>query len=370
MSFEVARDLDALLEPPAELVCPITHSVFLDPVLTAAGHVYERAAIERHFERSDSDPMSNQRLVNKSLTPVYVLKARALEYRESTARACVERACDGRCRDPVPLLRRAVELVADAGLSVHGLTAETVAYVSTHPSNALCLQAFAQGLVRSGYRDRAAAIFFSLLLSDPDRSHQADLLRCCLACWAPPSASDDSPGRAAASVAELLASGASCGAEASCAGGSSDGHAMEKLVCLFGSGQTVLSWGQIIDLTEEAGLGVEFAARLCEQLLFGPSRGLYERAGDDDEASAASSCLGGWRAEKVVLCKYVQVLTTSLKAQQSETERRVQELERWRRRASQGGGGWAVAAAAVSVAGAAAARRRLDHSSGCVTHSC
>ena len=28
-----------LFEAPSELVCPITHAVFLDPVLTQAGHV-------------------------------------------------------------------------------------------------------------------------------------------------------------------------------------------------------------------------------------------------------------------------------------------------------------------------------------------
>ena len=76
---------------PAELVCPITHAVFTDPVLTAAGHVsvptppapaptrrahlpalaapaaqiYERAAIEQHLARSDTDPLTRQHLLNK-----------------------------------------------------------------------------------------------------------------------------------------------------------------------------------------------------------------------------------------------------------------------------------------------------------------
>lgn len=76
--------------------------------------------------------------------------------------------------------------------------------------------------------------------------------------------------------------------------------------------------------------------RLCEQLLFRPRGGLG-RADSEEEVSTA--CLGSWQTEKEVLCKYVQVLTCSLKEQQSEGERRVAELERWRRQAARGSGG-------------------------------
>ena len=39
---------------------------------------------------------------------------------------------------------------------------------------------FAQGLFQAGYRDKAAAIYGSLLLGDADRVQQAELLRRCL----------------------------------------------------------------------------------------------------------------------------------------------------------------------------------------------
>jgi hypothetical protein len=41
---------EALLRDfPSDLICPITHQLFRDPVLTACGQVYERSAIgERH----------------------------------------------------------------------------------------------------------------------------------------------------------------------------------------------------------------------------------------------------------------------------------------------------------------------------------
>lgn len=59
----------------------------------------------------------------------------------------------------------------------------------THPT--LCriaLQLFASGLFQAGYRDRAAAIYSTLLLQDADRVQQAELLRRCLR-WGFPSSS-------------------------------------------------------------------------------------------------------------------------------------------------------------------------------------
>lgn len=103
-----------IFDAPPELVCPLTLAPFIDPVLTTAGHVYERGAIQTHLEHSSTDPLTRQPLLNKSLTPVYVIRARAMEYRESVAKACIQRVCSGAgVPDPVRYLRRAVELVAD-----------------------------------------------------------------------------------------------------------------------------------------------------------------------------------------------------------------------------------------------------------------
>lgn len=75
--------------------------------------------------------------VRRSLTPVYVLRSRSLEYRETVAAACIERVCGGGPPQAlVRFLRRAVELIADTGSSVQGLSRETVEYVREHPSNA------------------------------------------------------------------------------------------------------------------------------------------------------------------------------------------------------------------------------------------
>ena len=39
-----------LFEAPSELVCPITHAVFLDPVLTQAGHVRVLIIFKPHLQ--------------------------------------------------------------------------------------------------------------------------------------------------------------------------------------------------------------------------------------------------------------------------------------------------------------------------------
>lgn len=100
--FATARPCASLL-PPALQVCPLTLAPFVDPVLTSAGHVswrgggtldgpsaarhrilclpvppwpkraapvlvlqvYERAAIMSHMERSNTDPLTRQPLLNK-----------------------------------------------------------------------------------------------------------------------------------------------------------------------------------------------------------------------------------------------------------------------------------------------------------------
>ena len=64
--------------PPAErkrtrltinLECPISLTRMVDPVVAADGHTYDRASIEEWFQRSDTSPMTNERLVNKNLVP-------------------------------------------------------------------------------------------------------------------------------------------------------------------------------------------------------------------------------------------------------------------------------------------------------------
>ena len=134
---------EALLDNPPDLVCPITHELFKEPVINAAGQVYERSAIEAYMRRSLMDPVTRMQLHPTSvLTPVWIVKSRydtsklcfvskircscsaiscasrCLEYREGTARRCVEQAYRSPGQGAVRYVRRAVELCGDANFTV------------------------------------------------------------------------------------------------------------------------------------------------------------------------------------------------------------------------------------------------------------
>ncbi|KAK1879017.1 E3 ubiquitin-protein ligase CHIP [Dissostichus eleginoides] len=52
-----------LVEPvpqfiPQHLICPLTKKMFVDPVKTAYGTVYERKAIEEHLKKNQYDPLA------------------------------------------------------------------------------------------------------------------------------------------------------------------------------------------------------------------------------------------------------------------------------------------------------------------------
>ena len=49
--------------------CSITGHYFVNPVVTADGHTYERAAIERWFLRKRTSPISNATLLSKRVVP-------------------------------------------------------------------------------------------------------------------------------------------------------------------------------------------------------------------------------------------------------------------------------------------------------------
>ena len=115
-----------LFQNPADLVCPLTLSLFKDPVINGLGQVYERAAIEEHFQQKAKakcravDPITNVPLESLQLTPVYPMRSRALEYREQTGKACVEAACHRSCSEPIMYIRRAVELCSEVNIRIPG----------------------------------------------------------------------------------------------------------------------------------------------------------------------------------------------------------------------------------------------------------
>uniref|UniRef100_A0A8C5EWC4 Uncharacterized protein n=2 Tax=Gouania willdenowi TaxID=441366 RepID=A0A8C5EWC4_GOUWI len=77
-----------LVEPesfPDHLVCKLTKKVFVDPVKTKNGRVYERKAIEKHLKMSKFDPfLTPQTLLRRTdLKPHHEMKKMVIEYRSN-----------------------------------------------------------------------------------------------------------------------------------------------------------------------------------------------------------------------------------------------------------------------------------------------
>eukprot|EP00928_Gymnodinium_smaydae_P065086 TRINITY_DN48283_c0_g1_i1.p1 TRINITY_DN48283_c0_g1~~TRINITY_DN48283_c0_g1_i1.p1 ORF type:complete len:269 (+),score=68.52 TRINITY_DN48283_c0_g1_i1:42-809(+) len=92
-------DAMGLEEPPAKLArveralraladrlkCPITGELLMDPVATADGHVYERAAIERWLTQHETSPSTGSRLPNKEVTSSPLTRGVVRDFVESGA---------------------------------------------------------------------------------------------------------------------------------------------------------------------------------------------------------------------------------------------------------------------------------------------
>ena len=74
--------------PPNELLCPITLEVMVDPVMTADGHTYERAAIQRVFQNTaraeaPRSPVTGLLLSSRLLIPNIALRSMCMDYSEA-----------------------------------------------------------------------------------------------------------------------------------------------------------------------------------------------------------------------------------------------------------------------------------------------
>ncbi|XP_056299208.1 uncharacterized protein LOC130212098 [Pseudoliparis swirei] len=66
---------------PQHLICPLTKKMFVDPVKTRNGTVYERKAIEKHLKTSKSDPKGPESLTKADLKPATDMKKMVTEQR-------------------------------------------------------------------------------------------------------------------------------------------------------------------------------------------------------------------------------------------------------------------------------------------------
>lgn len=80
-----------------------------------AGSIYERSAILEHLSKNPRDPLTGTTLPSVQLTPVFLLKSRALEYAERATRAALDCTTRADCPDPIRWLRRAVDICDESG---------------------------------------------------------------------------------------------------------------------------------------------------------------------------------------------------------------------------------------------------------------
>nr|XP_014353347.1 PREDICTED: uncharacterized protein LOC102365633 [Latimeria chalumnae] len=66
---------------PKHLSCPLTKSLFIDPVRTPAGNVYERRAIEDHLKRNKTDPLNGKPLEPGELKPHHQMESMVKNHR-------------------------------------------------------------------------------------------------------------------------------------------------------------------------------------------------------------------------------------------------------------------------------------------------
>ena len=87
---------------PPQYLCPITGEVMEDPVTTADGHAYERAAIAQWLQAHDTSPVTNAQLPHRNLAPAHALRQLIEEFVATNPEAFIstepsytERRCSG-----------------------------------------------------------------------------------------------------------------------------------------------------------------------------------------------------------------------------------------------------------------------------------
>ena len=69
-----AASASALPEVPDGFLCPISHSVLVDPVIAQDGHTYERDAIEQWLTTHITSPLTGAEMGSTTLTPNFALR--------------------------------------------------------------------------------------------------------------------------------------------------------------------------------------------------------------------------------------------------------------------------------------------------------
>ncbi|CAG9320215.1 unnamed protein product [Blepharisma stoltei] len=71
---------DIEVEGMEALLCPISHELMRNPVITPYGHCFEKSQIEAWLDLHNYCPLTRQKLTKKQLRPCYTLKYAVEQY--------------------------------------------------------------------------------------------------------------------------------------------------------------------------------------------------------------------------------------------------------------------------------------------------
>ena len=83
--LQLAEARQTCRKVPDALICPITCTVFEDPVICADGHTYERVQITSWLQNHDTSPKTNELLPSTMLIPNIQVRQLVAEYKQQDA---------------------------------------------------------------------------------------------------------------------------------------------------------------------------------------------------------------------------------------------------------------------------------------------
>ena len=72
--------------PPPEFLCPLTHMLMVDPVVTCDGNTYERSAISLWLQSHNTEPLTGEVLRTKELYPCNFARSQIRAYMDRQSR--------------------------------------------------------------------------------------------------------------------------------------------------------------------------------------------------------------------------------------------------------------------------------------------
>lgn len=93
LGSSLQKQMDELLEEDAELCCPVSLVLFVDPVIASDGFLYEKASLDGLLQAHMASPMTRERL-KKDYLPARQRRSAAIEFRERRSKQLVKFASE------------------------------------------------------------------------------------------------------------------------------------------------------------------------------------------------------------------------------------------------------------------------------------